>query len=146
MIFSHGLDDKVRDGTKTQTRRLSDRSRHLTQTRDGEIVAVLSRTTKRPRKLWVVGRTYAIQSGRSKKGNGRFRITKIRKERVQDISWGEIRAEGFPPTEAEELGYHVPEGRERFISLWNSIHKKPGTRWKDNPEVWVLEMEHVDGS
>ena len=146
MIFSHGLDDKVRDRTKTQTRRLRDRSRHLTQTRDGEIIAVLARTTKRPRKLWVVGRTYAIQSGRSVKGNGRFRILKIRGERLQDISYEDILAEGIRLKEADLLKRAKEDiARWGFMRLWKSIHKKAGTRWDDNPENWVLEIEPANG-
>jgi len=28
-----------------------------------------------------------------------------------------------------------------FKALWDSINKKPGTRWADNVEVWVLTFE-----
>lgn len=158
MIFSNGLDDKVRDGTKTQTRRLRDRSRHVTQTREGKIVAVLTRTTKWPRKLWVVGRTYAIQSGRGKKGNGRFRILKIRKESLQDISEKDAKAEGVSLRDLYGLDYipgfrklsddrwfmdkqRVSGYRGAFAQLWDKIHRK--LDWLANPPIWVLEFELV---
>lgn len=151
MIFSKGLHLKVLSGQKTQTRRLvkeGDRASRMwrdpvTLIPDETLYKFISRVKRRGRVKWEVGKTYAIQPKRGVKGNGRFRITKIRKERLQDISWADIRAEGFPPTEAEDTGYHVPEGRERFASLWDSIHKKSGDRWEDNTEVWVLEIEPV---
>lgn len=152
MIFSHGLDDKVRDGTKTQTRRLRDRLHHFIQTRDGEIVAIVRwGKSKYPRKLWVVGRTYAIQSGRGVKGNGRFRLLKIRSESLQDISIVDCYAEGtvefigHKPIDDTDEGSGSVSIRGHFGKMWNSIHKKSGTRWEDNPENWVLEMEPANG-
>jgi len=91
--------------------------------------------------MWRVSQDYAVQPGRGRKSVGRILLVKIRRERLQEISWADIRAEGFPPTEAEETGYHVPEGRERFALLWDSIHKKYGDRWEDDPDTWVLEFE-----
>ena len=150
MIFSHGLDDKIRDGTKTQTRRLKDRLRDYFKTRDGEIVAVARwRNSKYPRQLWAVGKTYAIQSGRGKKGDGRFRILKIREERLQDISIVDCYAEGIvefighKPIDDTDEGSGSVNVREHFGKMWDDIHKKLGDRWKDNPEVWVLEIENA---
>jgi len=88
-------------------------------------------------------KTYAVQPGRGKKAVGRIRITAIRRERVQDIR--ELDAEA-------EMGFRVPirhfmwgvTTKQKFAKLWNSIHTKRGTRWEDNPEVWVLEFEAVE--
>lgn len=33
--------------------------------------------------------------------------------------------------------------REVYAKLWQSIHTKPGTRWEDDPLVWVLCFELV---
>jgi hypothetical protein len=27
------------------------------------------------------------------------------------------------------------------MGMWNIMNSEPGTRWEDNPEVWVLEFE-----
>ena len=82
---------------------------------------------------------------------GRIRITEIRREQVQDISKEDIMAEGIclKSNRSGDSGWsngldgllHVrPEWA--FRALWNSIHK-PGTRWRDNPEVWPLTIEVV---
>ena len=153
MIFSKGLDDKVRDGTKTQTRRLVKGGVCVGLMIDHEIIGVYEWNN---RLKWAVGNTYAIQPKRGVKGNGRFRITKIRKERVQDISYEDIGAEGltellFIPINTAYLITGAKNEdelkrklfRSKFAALWDCIHKKRGNRWEDNPLVWVLEIENV---
>jgi len=139
MIFSNGLDDKVRDGTKTQTRRLVKSGDSYVA---GYFDGVIYRVERNGKRKWRTGRTYAIQPKRGKKGNGRFRITNIRIEPLQAITEADAIAEGVRKL------YRCPqwlpgEAIKSFIELWDSIHKKPGTRWEDNPEVWVLEIEYV---
>ena len=152
MIFSNGLDDKVRDGSKTQTRRLVKEDDYTW--RNALSLEISSVCDQYNRLKWKVGKTYAIQSGRGKKGDGRFRITKIRKERLQDISEEDCRAEGIivPPAHGRFVcviegqtssRYIMPSPIPYFAELWNSIHKKKDTRWEDNPLVWVLELENV---
>ncbi len=148
MIFSNRLDDKVRDGSKTQTRRLvkdGDRLLHWP-------MACIFRRTKSGddiRLMWRVGQTYAIQSGRGKKGNGRFGIFNIRKERLQDISIIDFYVEGIVevvghwPEDDSDEGSGPVNIRKHFGKMWNSIHKKPSDRWEDNPSVWVLEIEPI---
>ena len=137
MIFSNGLDDKVRDGTKTQTRRLvKSGDTHFAEFFEGAIHGVQSNG----RLKWEVGKTCAIQPKRGVKGNGRFRITKIRKENVQKINCKDCTAEGITTKEkGHDAGVHL---REQFVALWNSLHPK-GKRWENNPLVWVLEIENV---
>jgi len=96
---------------------------------------------------WAVGNTYAIQPGRGKKAMGRIRIMAIRRERLQEISCGgymyrsDIQQEGCPfINDPNQMGW---DELEWFIELWDSINVKNGTRWQDNPEVWVLELEDV---
>ena len=137
MIFSQGLDDRVRDGTKTQTRRLVKEGDEATYAVPSGEIAQVYRNGKL---LWEGYKTYAIQSGRGKKGNGRFRILKIRRESLQDISEADVIAEGIP----KRLNGSVMKQRA-FKHLWDSIHKKSGTRWEDNPENWVLEIEPING-
>lgn len=69
MIFGRSLLPLVLDGTKTQTRRRSDRYRP--------------------------GRTYAVQPGRGKRAIGRIRVLDVRPERLMDITEDDARAEGF---------------------------------------------------
>lgn len=82
---------------------------------------------------WVIGNTYAVQPGRGQKAVGRIRITGIRQERVQDITYPDAIAEG---------GHDILACRD-YMRLWNKIHTKPGETWTDNPLVWVLSFELV---
>lgn len=141
MIYQHTY-QQVLDLFKTQTRRLvkpgewckREIINHLTLSSwDGDIHSVL---TKKGHLKWKVGRTYAVQPGRGKKSVGRILITGIRRERLRDISMYDIECEGVV------IGRH-DETYKRFGELWNSIHTKSGTRWQDNPDVWVLEFELV---
>ncbi len=140
MIFSNGLDDKVRDGTKTQTRRLVKEGDTIRGWSEKEIIAIYDQYDRRK---WKEGREYAIQSGRGKKGNGRFRITKIRKETLQSITDADAIAEGVSKIMTNDAEWWTNEATVSFKRLWKSIQKKKGTRWEDNPEVWVLEFELV---
>lgn len=123
MIFSSTF-NKVMDGTKTQTRR----------------------PVKNEKPPWETGKTYAVQPGRGKKSAGRLKVTKIRREKLIDISIVDCIAEGIETTPGEEEGAHVPEHRERFAELWNSLYAKTDYAWSMNPEVWVLEFELVEKS
>lgn len=89
---------------------------------------------------WQIGRTYAVQPKRGQKAVGRIRITGIRRERLRDISEEDALAEGM----FKERHPIALKPVTRYMQLWNSIHKKPGIRWEDAPEVWVLEFECVE--
>lgn len=71
-------------------------------------------------------------------------ITDIRVERVQEITWNDMKAEGI---EILPGSYNDPDNayysmREEFNNLWDSINgKKEGCSWSDNPWVWVVEFE-----
>ena len=72
-------------------------------------------------------------------------IVNVRVERLQEISVGDIYAEGF------ERKY-LPEGngvtsslghiRSEFGYLWDSINGKRAP-WSSNPYVWVLEFKKL---
>ena len=65
-----------------------------------------------------------------------LRVKDVRVERLQDISVENTEKEGIP---FEEI---LP--RIDFKHLWNSINKKPGTKWADNPFCWVIEFERIE--
>ena len=106
---------------------------------------------------WKIGRTYALQRGRGKPAVARIRITNIWPESLQNITEEDARAEGFH-TEycpvcggdgSAEDGECIACGgtgifasaRDEFIRTWRMIHTARGTRWDDDPLVWVLEFE-----
>lgn len=55
-----------------------------------------------------------------------LRVKNVRVERINDISWNDVKAEGSD---------------EQFMKLWNSINEKRGYGWDVNPWVWVVEFE-----
>jgi hypothetical protein len=63
-------------------------------------------------------------------------ITKIRIQRVQDISRCDAEAEGV------EL-IHYKFARDEFAVLWDYINDKRGYGWAFNPWVWVIEFKRV---
>lgn len=140
MIFSKGLHLKVLSGQKTQTRRLVKDGDEATYAVPSSEIAQVYRSGKL---LWETYKTYAIQSGRGKKGDGHFRITKIRKETLQSMTESDARAEGVAKIIKTTKGWFRNEATVSFKQLWNRIHKKSGTRWIDNPEVWCISLEVI---
>lgn len=66
-------------------------------------------------------------------------ITKVRVERLQDISEEDAKAEGINgvyPSGSDELTYINGPGGYRW--LWDSLHGKGA--WQLNPWVWVIEF------
>lgn len=126
MIFQHTI-EQVLDGTKTQTRRIAK--------------GLVSRCK------YSVGKTYAVQPGRGKKGVARIRIIGMHNEHLQELTEEDAVAEGCKST--YDLG-GIRGGYCRTISavgnfakLWDSI-QPPGRRWADNPMVWVIKFELVN--
>lgn len=135
MIFQHTW-QTVLDGKKTQTRRIVKPGEELVGFAPG-MPRISYSVIKGNHVKWKIGRTYAVQPGRGKKAVGRIRITDIRQERLRNISHDDIEAEGIP----HDLYDYAHEHRAAFWQLWDSIYAEPGTRWGDNPVVWVLEFE-----
>ena len=81
-------------------------------------------------------------------------VTKVRVERLQDISEADAKAEGIKKTwisDHEQLckwKNYVNDGRgslyprESFQSLWHSINGEAS--WKENPWVWVYHCKKVE--
>ena len=66
-------------------------------------------------------------------------ITRIRAERVQDISEEGCIAEGI-----KDSGLGVVELLLSYAVLWDSINAKRGYSWESNPWVWVIEFKIVE--
>lgn len=77
-------------------------------------------------------------------------ITRVRVERLQDISDGDSIAEGVQGTRLEDVqvwrdylhdGKVFLSARHSYISLWESINGPES--WDANPWVWVVEFKVV---
>ncbi len=71
-------------------------------------------------------------------------ITRVRVERIQDISEEDAIAEGvdlsrdlFPSINAAD------KARELFRGLWDSINLKRGHGWEVNPWIWALTFKRI---
>jgi hypothetical protein len=60
-------------------------------------------------------------------------VTKVRGERIQDISESDALAEGFSSV-------------SDFKALWDSLNAERGFGWSENPWVWVIEFERGGGA
>lgn len=70
-----------------------------------------------------------------------LRVTGVRAERLQEITYFGCIAEGMPYKQFEK------DIIKDFQYLWDGIYNTPGKmeyRWDVNPWVWVIEFERVD--
>jgi len=134
MIFLPEHCELILAGLKTQTRRLVKSYEQLEAAQ--MIVAPYHRIR------FIVGQTYAIQPGRGKRSIGRIRIMAIRQERLQDITAGACVREGVPRMSMANYERDAAYYWSSFAATWDQINRK-GTRWADDPEVWVLTFEVV---
>ncbi len=73
-----------------------------------------------------------------------LKITNIRIERIQDISQEDSKAEGVISNKEKfgiKGGSIVNTHKWQFMYLWDSINKKRGYGWDENPYVWVYVCE-----
>jgi hypothetical protein len=69
-------------------------------------------------------------------------ITRVRVERLQEISEHDAMAEGVTPSISGVAGEHEPppkSHRTGFVRLWNEINGN----WLDDPWVWVVEFRRL---
>jgi hypothetical protein len=127
-IFSKLLLPKVLDQSKWQTRRPE---------QDGDRYDALNsrvvRTSRNGRAmtLWQVGKKYAIQPGRAKKGLGHFEVVNIRSEDVRHISHDDAMAEGFA-------------SRLDFLAVWIGFYDKRVKLEKVDQGYWHLTITTPD--
>lgn len=76
-----------------------------------------------------------------------LKIKSVRVERLQDISDGDIAAEGVVWNEPFEYKRDQQEckspAQRAFKKLWDSINGKRAS-WKDNPWVWCITFERTN--
>lgn len=124
MIFKQIAE--IEAGDKTQTRRIVKKGERLLFHDDYNDWLVM----KNNRVKWWTGTNYPMIPKMFQKGVGFVRFTKIHSEHLQSITHDDALAEGV----GSVLEYKA---------LWNSINKKKGIRWDDNPRVWVITFEYV---
>lgn len=121
MIFQFTLEPLL-SGTKTATSRLAKAGESVEYARDGSIAAVKAHGRDKYR----IGKTYAVQPGRTQPAVARIKLLRIKGQRVSETSAEEARMEGFDSCEA-------------FFAQWEEIHGED----KLNAQVWLLTFELV---
>ncbi|MEM6281465.1 MAG: ASCH domain-containing protein [Chloroflexota bacterium] len=121
VIFQHTLEN-VLSGKKTQTRRVAKPADEATRDDNGSITVVLVNG----RKKWQVGKTYAVQPGRSLPSVARIEVIALEYEPVQAVSHAAAVAEGFT-------------SRDEFLQVWQRIHGDGGVE----ADVWVIHFKVV---
>lgn len=64
-------------------------------------------------------------------------ITEVRAERLQQISYEDIRKEGV-------LRGARKYEKSAFFDLWNKINERRGFSWQSNPWVWVVSFQVIN--
>ena len=71
-------------------------------------------------------------------------LVSVRVERLQDITFEDVLAEGVPQAPAVQYGDgYQRDTVEAFEKLWDSINDERGYGWVANPWVWVVEFKRV---
>lgn len=76
-----------------------------------------------------------------------LKITDVRVEKLNDISWKEILEEGINSHVHPDADYFDGNQKEMFAELWDSTIKKKDIShygWDANPWVWVIEFERYE--
>ena len=68
-------------------------------------------------------------------------ITDIRVERLQEMTLGDVKAEGMTTREGQNIVYGL---FDNFQALWDSLNAKRGYSWETNPWVWCLSFRRLE--
>jgi hypothetical protein len=127
--------EELKSGRKTKTRRVAKDNEvligYMPGTRFHRCVAVVNEDGMPMRIKYQAGRTYPVIPKMFQKPVGRHTITGIKEERLHDITEEEAIAEGVNSV-------------AEYKALWESINTQKGTRWTDNPRVFVYTVEWVE--
>jgi len=122
----------ISERIKDMTRRLVKENQKVELFPDGAIKKVLQKDKEgKWRTKWIVGKDYAVQSGRGHLGIARIVITEIRKERLFKITEDGAKREGF-------------ESRNAFLTYFYELYKQPIFENMWNPEIWILKFKVVE--
>jgi hypothetical protein len=72
-----------------------------------------------------------------------LRITAIRVQRVQEITDGDVAAEGVDWSSTRIGNDHGSPARDAYAYLWDGLNAKRGYSWESNPWVWAISYEVV---
>ncbi|TCK39684.1 hypothetical protein B0G84_5024 [Paraburkholderia sp. BL8N3] len=70
-------------------------------------------------------------------------VTRVRVERLQDISDADAEAEGIDFLRRVPDADETLAPRQLFMCLWDSINESRGLGWNANPWVWVVEFKKL---
>ena len=74
----------------------------------------------------------------------RLEVTDTFPQRLQEISEVDCRREGVKPGDYFSGAHREPKtAAEVYSDLWNMLNEKKGTRWEDNPPVWVRVFKRI---
>jgi hypothetical protein len=121
MIFQYTFQDVLAE-KKTQTRRLIKADDAAVRGRYNKIEAV----TINGRLKWAVGRTYAVQTGRTQPAIARVEITALHSQKIRYISTADSIQEGF-------------RNRQDFLTTWREIHGEMSL----DRRVWIISFKLV---
>lgn len=69
-----------------------------------------------------------------------LKVTAVRVERLQDISPEDAIREGTIHRDSSPAGLSASA---MFGNFWDTLARKPGATWADNPWIWVIEFERT---
>ena len=135
-------------GRKNQTRRLAGNEKCCPFGEPGDLLWVRERFAKAEDGRYVYAADSAQHHVRCRpafhmpRAAARLllRITSVRRESLQSIRPDDARHEGFDPAQSG------PSPRKWFAVLWDRIFTDTGTRWDDDPAVWVIRFERVEAT
>lgn len=152
MLFQHTW-SKVLNGEKTQTRRIRKPGDEFFPEDLGMPSAVMHKGFSAYRLMWEVGRTYAVQTGRTQPGVARIRITSIRCEDVREISEADVKAEGFETAsdffitwcKMHDKGQMLPIIPDYYTGsiVWQGVRSELQQRPAERYMAWALTFELV---
>lgn len=154
ILFTAGNVDKVRAQTKTETRRLA---ASWAKRKPGDLLWVRERFAVPdrfddvpPRKLhettrvrYLTDEHYGWELDGEVYGRPRAAMHMPRWAARLWLSVQEVRVEPLQAITREGARAEGCSSVQSFRELWDGIHDKPKTRWRDNPEVVVLRFELV---
>jgi len=71
-------------------------------------------------------------------------VVRVWVERVQDITFADVLAEGIPQASAVQYGQYQVDTIESYVEAWDRLNAKRGYPWSANPWVFAIEFKNAD--